>query len=261
MATGSTGRRSRSVMWTPELRKASSRSRCSSVSKSNSVNENTFVEGRKVIRVPARSPDAPATASGASGSPSRKRMKCSSPARQMVMSSRLRERVDHRDADPVQPARHLVRDLVELTAGVELCHDDLGRRDLLLVVEVGGNAAAVVGDRHRAVAVEHHLDGVAIAGQRLVNRVVDDLVDHVVEARAVVGVADVHARPLAHGVEPTQDLDGIGVVGLDARFGGAFAHGFDIASRALIRPRSPPPPPRRTGRGRRTARRRRGRCR
>ena len=42
---------------------------------------------------------------------------------------------------------------------------------------------------------------VAIAGQGLVDRVVDDLVDHVMQARAVVGVADIHARPLAHGVE------------------------------------------------------------
>ena len=48
---------------------------------------------------------------------------------------------------------------------------------------------------------------VAMAGQRLVDGVVDDLVDHVVQAGAVVGVADIHARPLAHGIEALQDLD------------------------------------------------------
>jgi hypothetical protein len=46
-----------------------------------------------------------------------------------------------------------------------------------------------------------------VAGQRLVDGVVDDLVDHVVQARAVVGVADIHARALADGVEALQHLD------------------------------------------------------
>src|SRR5476651_372812 len=44
-----------------------------------------------------------------------------------------------------------------------------------------------------------------------------DLVDHVVEARPVVGVADVHARPLAHGVEAFQHLDLVGAVLFGAR--------------------------------------------
>src|SRR5262245_15591115 len=37
-----------------------------------------------------------------------------------------RERIHHRDADAVQAARDLVGILVELTAGMELGHDDLG---------------------------------------------------------------------------------------------------------------------------------------
>jgi hypothetical protein len=51
-----------------------------------------------------------------------------------------------------------------------------------------------------------------MAGQRLVDAVVDDLVDHVVQARAVVGVADIHAGPLAHGLQPLENLDGIGAI-------------------------------------------------
>ena len=62
-------------------------------------------------------------------------------------------------------------------------------------------------DRARAVGVERHRHLVGMAGQRLVDGVVDDLVDHVVQAGAVVGVADIHARPLAHGVEALEDLD------------------------------------------------------
>ena len=51
-----------------------------------------------------------------------------------------------------------------------------------------------------------------MAGQRFVDGVVDDLIDHVMQARAVVGVADIHAGTLAHGIEALEDLDGIGAV-------------------------------------------------
>ena len=61
------------------------------------------------------------------------------------------------------------------------------------------------------------VDELGVAGERLVDGVVDDLVDHVVQAGAVVGVADIHARPLAHGVEAAQHLDGIGAIGFGSR--------------------------------------------
>ncbi len=66
--------------------------------------------------------------------------------------------------------------------------------------------------RDRSVGVERDQDPVAMTGQRLVDRIVGDLEHHMVEARAVVGVADIHAGPLAHRVEAFQDLDGIGAV-------------------------------------------------
>ena len=75
-----------------------------------------------------------------------------------------------------------------------------------------GDAAAVVLDRDRAVEVDRDVDAIAEARQRLVDGVVDDLVDHVVQARAVIGVADVHARALAHRLEALEDLDALLVV-------------------------------------------------
>ena len=50
-------------------------------------------------------------------------------------------------------------------------------------------------------------DAVAIAGQRLVDGVVDDLEHHVVQAGAVIGIADVHAGALAHRIQALQHLD------------------------------------------------------
>ena len=54
---------------------------------------------------------------------------------------------------------------------------------------------------------------VGMAAQRLVDGVVDHLIDHVVQARPVIGVADIHARPLAHRIQALENLDGIGAVG------------------------------------------------
>ena len=127
------------------------------------------------------------------------------------------KRIDDGDADAVQPAGDLVGILVEFAAGVELGHDDLGRRHPFFRVDVGGDAAAVVGHRAGAVGVERDGDQLGVAGERFVDGVVDDLVDHVVQARAVVGVADIHARTFAHRVEAAQNLDRIRAVGVADR--------------------------------------------
>ncbi len=122
-----------------------------------------------------------------------------------------RERVHAAHAHAVQAARDLVAVLVELAAGVQLGQRDLGRRALGLVLVVhlhaGGDAAAVVGDADRVVAVDGDDDVVAVAGQRFVDRVVDHLEHQVVQAGAVGRVADVHARAFAHRLQAFQDLD------------------------------------------------------
>ena len=123
----------------------------------------------------------------------------------------VRERVDDRDADAVQPAGHLVGVAVELPARMQLGHDDLGRRDALLM-DLHRDAPAVVGHRHRGVLVDADADAVGMAREGLVDAVVDDFVDHVVQARAVVRVPDVHARALSHSLEALEDLDGVGAV-------------------------------------------------
>ena len=126
----------------------------------------------------------------------------------------LGKRVDDRDAYAMQAAGDLVGILVELTARMQLGHDDLGRRHTLFVVDVGGDAAPVVGHGAGAVGVQRHGDEIGVARQRLVDGVVDHFVDHVMQTGAVVRIADIHARPFAHGVEAAQNLDGISAIGV-----------------------------------------------
>nr|GEW26933.1 hypothetical protein [Tanacetum cinerariifolium] len=133
----------------------------------------------------------------------------------------FRQRVHARDAHAVQAARDFVRVLVELAAGVQFRHDDFGRRAfwvvLVIHLQAGRYAAAVVGDRDRVVRVDGDVDLGAVAGQRFVDRVVQHFEDQVVQAGAVRGVADVHAGTFAHRFQTFEDLDG----------GGAVFFGFD----------------------------------
>ena len=100
---------------------------------------------------------------------------------------------------------------------MQLRHDDFGSRHTFGRVDFGRNTAAIVGHGAGSVGVQRHRHERCVAGQRLVDCVVDDLIDHVMEARAVIGIADIHAGPLADGIQPFENLDGIGVVvGLDA---------------------------------------------
>jgi hypothetical protein len=113
----------------------------------------------------------------------------------------------------VQTRGDLVAAAAELAAGVQHGHHHLEGRLLQLWLQVDRDATPVVGHGDRAVGVDHDLDAIAVTGQRLVDRVVDELVDHVVQA-VHVGVADVHARPATNRLEALEDLDvGAGVVG------------------------------------------------
>ena len=84
---------------------------------------------------------------------------------------------------------------------MELRHDDLRRRDAFLGMDPGWESPPIVLDSDRAVGIELDQDPIAMPGERLVDRIVADLEHHVVEARTVVGVADVHAGPLAHRID------------------------------------------------------------
>ena len=60
--------------------------------------------------------------------------------------------------------------------------------------------------------VEDHPDLVAIAFKGFIDRVIDELLHHVMQAGAIVGIANVHARTLAYRVQAAQYLDVLGVV-------------------------------------------------
>ena len=94
----------------------------------------------------------------------------------------IRQRIDNRDAHAMQTARNLVGVLVEFSTGMELGHDDFGRRHALFFVNIDRHAAPVVAHRTRAIAVQNHIDFIAMTCQRFVDGVIDDFVNHVMKA-------------------------------------------------------------------------------
>ncbi len=122
-----------------------------------------------------------------------------------------RQGVDATHAYPVQTAGNFVGILIEFTAGVEHGHDDLQGTLLELFVHPYGDAPAVVDGGDRVVLVDDHIDAAAVAGQVLVDRVVDHFPHQVVESPRI-GAPDVHPGPFANGFEALQCGDIPGVI-------------------------------------------------
>jgi len=120
------------------------------------------------------------------------------------------KRIDNRDANAVQPAGNLVAVTVELAAGVQYGHHDFCRRPSCFVLRM--NACRNVDHADRVVRMDDDLDLVAMPRQRLVDRVVEHFEHHVMQAGAIAGVANVHARTLAHRFQAFQYLDAVGIV-------------------------------------------------
>ena len=104
----------------------------------------------------------------------------------------------------MQATGHLVGVLVELAARVQPGQHDRAGGNVRPWMDVGRNATPVVAHRDRAVAVKDQLAARSESGLRLVHRVVDDLECHVMQAGAIVGVADIHAGPSPDGVQAAQ---------------------------------------------------------
>ena len=68
------------------------------------------------------------------------------------------------------------------------------------------NAATIVGDGDGIIFVDAHNDARRMSGHRFVDRVVDDLVDKVMQTALISG-ADVHSRTLAYRFKSLKNLN------------------------------------------------------
>ena len=123
------------------------------------------------------------------------------------------ERVGAFGADAVQAAGEFIRAVAEFAAGVQAGEHEFDGGDFRHLVHLDRNAAAVVLDADGAVGVDGDGDVLAVAGQMLVDGVVDHL-EHAVVQAAFIGVADIHAGTEADGFKAFEFLDLIGTIRL-----------------------------------------------
>ena len=100
----------------------------------------------------------------------------------------------------MQTARDLIGVLVKFSASMQLGHDHFGGGNALALVYIGRNTAPVIGDCDRAIGIEDYPNLGRITAKRLINGIIDHLIDHVMQARAVIRIANIHARALAHRI-------------------------------------------------------------
>ena len=103
------------------------------------------------------------------------------------------------------------------TAGIFSPLDDL---------VVHGNAAAVVDDGDGVVDVDGDVDAGGVAAERLVDRVVDDLIDQVMQTH-LAGRADVHGGTQPDRRQTFEDGDVLGRVAAALFFPGRSVLDFD----------------------------------
>ena len=94
----------------------------------------------------------------------------------------LGQRVDDRGADAVQAAGDLIATAAELAARVQHGEYDLERGLAGLRLDVHGDTAAVIADADDVAGLDGELNVAAVARERLVDGVVDDLIHQVVQA-------------------------------------------------------------------------------
>ena len=118
--------------------------------------------------------------------------------------------VDNRRTNTVETAACLIGRVVKLTSGVKGCEYKTFRGNAFLV-HAHGDTSAIIRNSGGAVFVQCHMDLTAKTGQMLVHRVVNNLIDEVVQALAG-DTADVHAGTLADGFETFQHGNAVGII-------------------------------------------------
>ena len=106
----------------------------------------------------------------------------------------------------MQPAGDFIGVVVEFPAGVEHGEDKLERRHLFFFMIIDRYAATVIDHRHGIVLMDDDIDGFTVTGKRLVDRVVNHLIDQMMQsgrARA----ADVHRGTHSHRIEAFKGFD------------------------------------------------------
>ncbi len=118
----------------------------------------------------------------------------------------FRKSIDSRDTHTVQAAGYFIAPTTKFTACVEHGHHHFQGRLLDLWVHIDRDATSVITYGDAAIRVNIYLNAIAGACQRLIDRVVNHLVDEMVK-RFDVCAAHIHSGSASNGLQAFQYLD------------------------------------------------------
>ena len=106
----------------------------------------------------------------------------------------------------MQTARHLVRTFIKLTTSVQHSHNHLKSRTTLFFVHIHRNTTTIICHCYRIVRIDIHLNVSTITCQSFVNRVVNYLINQVVQTLRT-SVANIHRRTFTYGFKTLEHLN------------------------------------------------------
>ena len=65
-------------------------------------------------------------------------------------------------------------------------------------MDIHRDAATVIHDTDRLVFMDNDINLVAMTSQRLIDRVIHHLKDHMMQAGTIIGITNIHTRTYAH---------------------------------------------------------------
>ena len=86
-------------------------------------------------------------------------------------------------------------------------HNDFCCRSSFLLVDIDRNASAIVPNGDGFIRMDGHGDIFAIARQSLIDSVINYFENHVMQARSIIGVTDIHTGTLSNGIQSFEDFD------------------------------------------------------
>ncbi len=136
----------------------------------------------------------------------------------------------------MQTTGHLVGVLVKFTTGMQFGHHDFSgtAMELVFFVNVGGNAATIIGNGNRVVGMNGDNDIITIASQGFVNGIVDNFEHHVVKTCAIGCVSNIHAGTFTDSLKALEHFDGFGTVTLIRGVRSIFRHNGITLLKILI---------------------------
>ena len=76
-------------------------------------------------------------------------------------------------------------------------------------MNIDRNTAPIIAYAARPVRMQSNLDAVSVPCEAFINRIIDNFLDHMVQARAVIRIANIHARTLSNRVKAFKNFDAI----------------------------------------------------